>query len=469
MINKKKDNRLIKLLKAFKNNKEIQSFEKNLLMYVGKTTLDFKLWLFLKALYQNKNWDDDFETNIINHLYEGDPDKKKALSKLMNRLTGHIKNFFSYLELQNDPILTEILLAKAYKKRNLSNEYEKIIDKTIDKIQQLSLLDSKDNFRLFQLLWDKYHLDLSNGKKINPAYLITASEAISQAFITDDTKIQLELLTAKSTFNIESLKSNSIVKYYQRIASFLQSPSENAFEKLKNDIVKAIIEKQIPHQYHESLFTYLLNFAMKKYFSNTSKGTFYVQQSFQLYQLGLKQEILLSNNQIRPGHFLNIVGAACHLKKIDWVNSFIENYKNHLPLDHQQSSLELAQIMILFNQGLFQEVIFHISKSTDLKNQDVAYFLRTRFYLLRSYYEVEDYKGLLEYHIPNAKQFLKQKRLKLSADILTRNNNLIEVILKLSHFKTKRRKISKTELVKQIKELNPVVSKDWVKAKLDLL
>ena len=469
MKNKKKDNRLITLLKTFENSKEIQSFEKFLLMYVGERTLDFKLWLFLKGLYHHKNWDDDFEINAINHLYEGDPNKKKALSKLMNRLTGHIKIFFSYLELQNDPILTETLLAKAYKKRKLNNEYEKIIDKKIDKIQQLSLLDSKDNFRLFQLLWDKYHFDLSNGKKINAAYLISASEAIYQVFVIEDTKIQLELLSAESTFNIESLKSKSIVKYYQKIADFLQSPSEDAFKKLKTDIVKAIIEEQIPHKHHERLFTYLLNFAMKKYFSNTSKGTFYVQQSFELYQLGLKQEILLSNNQIPPGHFLNIIAAACHLKQLDWGNNFIEKYKNKLPLDHQQSSVDLAQIMILFNQGLFQEVIYHISKSSDLKNQDVAYFLRTRFYLLRSYYEVGAYNDLLDYHIPNAKQFLKQKRVKLSADIITRNNNLIEVILKLSHFKTKRKKISKTELIKEIKELYPVVSKDWVKAKLNLL
>ncbi len=468
MTRKKKENRLIKLLKTF-TKKEIQSFEKFLLMEVGKTTLDYKLWLFLKKLYQNKNWDNDFEKEVIDYLYQGELSKREALSKLMNRLTKQIKNFFSYLELQADPILKETLLTKAYEKRNLRKEYESNLKKTINTIQRLPILDSRDNFYLHQSLWNKYNFDLSSGKKIKIEDLIAGSEAIYEVFVTEDTKIQLELSSVSSTFNIASFKAKSILNYYQKIVFFLKSPSENAFKKLKKEIVDAILNQEIPAQYHEHFFTYILNFSMKSSFKNTSEKDFYTQQSFQLYKLGIEHKILFINNQLPPGHFFNIIAAACHLKEFEWVNDFLETNKNTLPPDHQQGSIQMANIIILFNEGAFKDVVYQIINSPDLKSQDVAYFLRVRSYLLRSYYEMEEYDRLLDYYIPNAKQFLKQKRIKFSSDIVNRNYNLVEAITQLSLFQTKRKKISKTELLQQIKELSPLVSKIWVQEKLDLL
>jgi hypothetical protein len=146
-----------------------------------------------------------------------------------------------------------------------------------------------------------------------------------------------------------------------------------------------------------------INFCIKK---NNSGHVDFARQGLELYKTALKQGFLLENGILSRFTYHNIVAWALLQQEYDWVESFINQYKNRLERTYRDSMFSFCSAKLAYSRKQYQVVLSLLQRA---EYRDTLLALAAKTILMKIYYELDEFE-VLEAHLSSMRAYLKRKR-----------------------------------------------------------
>ncbi len=254
-------------------------------------------------------------------------------------------------------------------------------------------------------------------------------------------------------------KERAIVLYYSILMSLRDEDNPAHYEKLKELLNHEL--KHFSRQEINDLYGFSYNYCIRQINLGNSD---YQRELFELYQEGLKKELLINNGVLSEWDYKNVVTLGCKLQEFAWTERFINAYKEKLPASKRENAYKYNLANLFYNKKQYNE-----AQETLLQVQftDVKYHLNTTFLLLRTYYAMEDTEALLSlidtfrvYVIRNRKMTTDQK--KGYTNFLRFAKKLVLLKHHSTTFTKKSLKEKVDNLSQKIEQTSNVINKYWL-------
>ncbi len=254
-------------------------------------------------------------------------------------------------------------------------------------------------------------------------------------------------------------QEHGIVLYYNILMSLKDEQNPEYYEKLKE-----LLNNQLRHfsrREVNDLYSFSYNYCIRQINLGNSE---YQRELFELYQEGVKKELLINNGILSEWDYKNVVTLGCKLREFNWTEKFIYDYKEKLPASKRENAYKYNLANLFYNKYQYDEALETL---LHVEFTDVKYHLATTFLLLRTYYALEDTEALLSlietfrvYVIRNKKMTTDQK--KGYTNFLRFAKKLVLLKHQASTF-SRKSLIEKVEnLAQKIKQTSNVINKYWL-------
>jgi hypothetical protein len=245
--------------------------------------------------------------------------------------------------------------------------------------------------------------------------------------------------------------------YYSGYLALSQPEEEQYFKELK--ILLNQYPDILPLPELKSIYLIAINYCVQK-LNNGLEA--YVQEVFELYQYGLKQFILIENEQISRFTYKNIVAVAIRLKKYDWLNQFLTNYTPLLEEVYQEHYAAYAKAKLAFAQQQFDKALQVLTK---IEFDNIFLNMDAKVMLLKIYYENEDFNAL-DALLVSFRRFLQRKSILAYQRQI--HENMLNLTTKLLNLPSSA-KAKKVALRQEIEQTHPLTEKPWLLQQLSFL
>jgi hypothetical protein len=295
------------------------------------------------------------------------------------------------------------------------------------------------------------------------------NKSLDEFFILSKLKVACSIVNQQAIFNqtINDGFFKDILEFTQ--SNYLQNPMIALYYHIYKLILENKIEQYIPT--HDSFNTclaiknkleikdallLLINFCIRQINQGNKE---FEKRVFDHYKIGIEFEILLDKNKLSPFTYSNAVNIAIKQNEIEWVEVFIEKYKNNLDTENPEDYYALNKSKYLVAIKKYSEALDFINK-TDI--QDLLTQLQLRIIQLKIFIELDEY-NLAESFIANFKQMLKRKN--ILAYHKTNFSKIAKYMTKLIHLAPYATK-AKEKLILDISNEKVLSEKAWFIEKL---
>jgi len=187
------------------------------------------------------------------------------------------------------------------------------------------------------------------------------------------------------------------LELYLQAMDFSEETSFEDFERYERIFFSKI--KKFDEFDQKVLFIAGVNFVIKQGKRGYSE---YKNYLFKWYKFGEANNLLLVQNKITEPIFANIIINGCQVKEFDWVESFINRYKNYLNVDKLEDTLLYYRGIIYYAKGDWDKSLDYLLTGTKKR----VYPLRSRSVIVRAFFEkyLED-DSYLELLLANIQAF----------------------------------------------------------------
>lgn len=303
------------------------------------------------------------QQNIWNKVYPREAFQTNKFWQLASKLTRLVEQFLIAMELEKRPREKQKLLIQALAPRNkkLLLKAINVVEEEIEEKKKASLTVYKEDF-LHQLSLSNFH------------GIFNTTEAIhyEEKFLG---ALELYYLNQKlkTAINLKSVEKHRNKNYsFHLMNEIMQLTDEDAFSKYPHpkffaklfqlvnggDVTLYLQVKKMFFNIIETfnredkkfVFHQLMNFTS---FQVNSGNKEFKKENFQLYQEGLKQNILVENGKISFRTYTNIISQGVSLKEFEWTEKFMNDYENLLPEASRQDGITMGKGFYLFFKGDF--------------------------------------------------------------------------------------------------------------------
>lgn len=166
--------------------------------------------------------------------------------------------------------------------------------------------------------------------------------------------------------------------YYNAYMLLSQEDKQHYYEQLKKDLFAYYQNFSVENL--RALYILTLNYSIKDY--NTTSGLA-KEDLFEVYKFGLEHSIIIEHNLLRVTSYKNIVTLAMYLKKITWLEVFIEAYTPRLEKSYQKNYGTYAQALLLYAQEAYQESLALLKQ---IESNDIYLVLLVKTAHIKIYY-----------------------------------------------------------------------------------
>lgn len=334
---------------------------------------------------------------------------------IMSKLLLLIEQYLSYQEGQAEKKRINLNLAAVYRKRGLEKHFQQTIGqiKARRKKQQLKNAEYYYEEFLIEQEWYRFSsqqqrtgehnlqsvfnaMDISFfAYKLRQACLFIAHQAVYKT----DYKIELldEVLELIKKHQYHQLPAIGV---YYHIYYALTAGDFNHFSIFKNLIIEQ--PEVFPDNEIRDLYLLAINYCIKQL--NSGQESF-AAEGFTLYQRGLELGVLLENGFLSRFSYRNVVAIGLFLKKFDWIEEFIQKYKDHLDPKYKTQTYSFNMARLEYTRKNYDSalpLLQHIEYSDLLLN------LAAKTILLKIYYETKAF-DLLDAHLSSLQNYLRRK------------------------------------------------------------
>ncbi|MBK8563255.1 MAG: hypothetical protein IPN76_07885 [Saprospiraceae bacterium] len=150
---------------------------------------------------------------------------------------------------------------------------------------------------------------------------------------------------------VETVKKNgfedapAVLVYYQIYLTYIDADNVEHYYNLMK-----LMEKDgdiFPKSEAEFIYEAALNYCIKKVNQGSHQ---FLEEYFNVFVILLEKELLLTDGELSPWHFRNIVVAALRLGKFEWTENFISRYKKYLPDAMRENAVSYNTAQLFFTK-----------------------------------------------------------------------------------------------------------------------
>ncbi len=373
---------------------------------------------------------------IYAKLYPDVPYDDKKIRYLMNHLTQSIEYFLVLEELNKNKDMQDILLLK-----QCINRYpiKKAYDYTLNKLKDKLATNQSKNVAYFDISRQMYDIGDRNfflsRSRMNDENLQLAADHLDAGYVLSKLKYFCSMISRKRILSGEyelhflddiirwvnqpRFQAVPLIQIYWHILQMIKdNGEEHHFELLKEAINKH--EDQIDFDEKQLIYHTAINYCLGKLRSGDEK---YIQEALDLYLAGIDKNILLQRGFLSPWTYTNIVKLALRLKKFDWIESFIHQYRDKLSEQFQENVVQYNLAEMYYYKNDYQKAmeILQVVKFSDLN-----FHLGSRIILAKCYYELEEEEVLVSL-LASFNIFIKRNK-KISSELKKTYSNFCRLL-----------------------------------------
>lgn len=481
-----KNNRIIVLLKGL-NKREFGRF----LLYIDSPFFNqnsklIKLVKYLEPLYPDFPIKKIQKEALFEHLYgKTIPFETQKVHDHLSQLLRLFEGFITQEKIREDTVTRELFLLDGLREKGMDKQFQRVYKRLEGRLEKEKNMDSSFFLHQYQMLERKAEFHDQRQKRgkhqefsqilislkshylgaslqyaceiLNRSGIAKREMEVNQQFIKE---IKNELEKEGNPY----LKNPNISIYYKILLN-LQEPEEISHY---DDLKKLLTRYSASFDKSEAkvMYAYAQNYCIRQ--ANRGNAQFY-QELFELYQGLLENGLLNTDSEELPHeHYKNITTLGLMLKKYDWVEHFLEEYKTRLHDSVQENahSYNLANYYYETDQHqkamrLLQQVEF----------TDVYYNVSARAILLRIFFESRDFESIK--YVSQAFQAYLKRNKAIPNMQYKRYSNFLLLLKKMVRIHDKKHRLSKVELLEEIEVLEGELTKlkqvsfgSWIRSQI---
>jgi hypothetical protein len=238
---------------------------------------------------------------------------------------------------------------------------------------------------------------------------------------------------------------------------FEAEDGEDLFYPLKSAFFDHIVG-QVPEPDANALCIHLSNYCIIKKI-NAGEAHFF-HELFDVYRKAIEAGLLMKNGILSYQDYKNIITVGLHIKELDWVEFFIQNYTERLPEEHRQNAHTYNLAKVYFHQEKYDEVIAQLR---EVEYESIVYTLGSKLLLLLTYFEMGEFLAL-DSLLDSFRIYLRRNR-EIARDVKEQYVNVIRFTRRLSRVSPgDDRALQKIE--QQIRACEALASRQWLQEKI---
>jgi hypothetical protein len=393
--------KILSLLQAF-DKEEIKLLEQFLHSPVVNPHKDvWKLYCLLKPVLQKNEVEID-KQYLCRRLFPGEVADLNKLYHVNSYLLKTTELFLIWQEQQKRLFSNDLHLAQAYEKKGLPEAASSRLDKLRQQHQKQPLRHSGYFFDEYRLQVELFSRARKEGRT-RPFNFEEMSDALDTAYFVEKLKNACIMLSHQALVNTQYsmglldtilahadlgqlLSIPAVAVYYQAFQALSFPEEDRYFLQLKQLLVDC--GALFPSAELRDIYLLAINFCIRRINSGQSA---YVAEVFELYQTGLENGAFLEDGLLSRWTYNNIVIAGLKLKQYDWIYRFIHQYKDMLPHNHREGSLNFNLAKYYYETGDYVRAMPLLSQ---MEYDDVLHNLGAKVLLAKMYYELEEWTAL---------------------------------------------------------------------------
>jgi len=405
-------------------------------------------------------------------IYKGKKFDDVRFRKLNSELLKLVEQFLAQQIYEENPIRQAVHLMEAVGNKKL----EKLYNSTLRTARRFSEQQKyrPANFYFYQYeiernYYDLIQLDQKRTTKGNEGEIAINLDCF---YLAEKLRIYCYTLTRKKytshEYNIlfideivESIqkykydKYPPIAIYYQIFLTSTQPEIEKNYYKLIDLLNQH--SQLFPPDEALSMYRFATNYCIGKV--NRGQQEF-LRELFNLNKILIDKELIFNEGELSPWGFKNIILSGLRLDEFDWVESFIENYKERIPQKYRENAVTLNLAQLYFFKQDFEKVITLLHQ---VEYEDISYNLDSKMMLIVTYYETDEIEPL--YHLFESFRVYLNRNKKIPQVKKKRYLNLIKYTKKLTKLIPGDKK-TLAKIKKEVEDTKGIIHSKWLKEKI---
>jgi hypothetical protein len=208
------------------------------------------------------------------------------------------------------------------------------------------------------------------------------------------------------------------------------------------------------------MYVFAQNYCIKRINQGDSNA---LKDIFELYQLMVDNELIFEGNYVSQPDFKNIVTTGLRLGEVEWVNGFIEEFREKLNPEFSENAYTYSMAWIHFTKKEYDKALRMLLR---VEFNDVYYHLDSKSLLMKVYYEMNEFDAFLS--LVDAFRIYLRRNKFISEFQKETYSNFIQVINKLMKLKMRNQPIT-LAIHEDICATKPAADLHWLISKSEEL
>lgn len=397
-------------------------------------------------------------------------------ARLYSDMAKKLEEFLIHDRIKHDNLQRLVTMAEVYNEKKLPKYFNDIYKLAVAEQQKQPLRDADFYFQQFRLeaAYNTYieQKDARSAEKnimqtlnaLDKHYFINKLNYLAallhyKKFLATDGEVALvnEVLQHLKTYPVNDTPLLAI--NYVIVQSLMEPENEGHFNRL-HDLLEQHV-RLFKKDTARNFYAFAINFCIRRINAGNLK---FVQQLFDLYKEMLAADLMTDvKGNLSQFDFKNIVTVALRADDAAWVEKFIRNYRNNIPVADRRNAYTFNMARLYFYQKKYSKVLPLLQ---DVEYSDIFYQLDSKTTLIKTYYELGEYLPLMA--LKESFRIMLRRKKVISEQNRVNYMNFLRYTAKL--YRADVNDQTKVQaLYSTIKALNNVADKGWLIAKAEEL
>ncbi|MCF8244676.1 MAG: hypothetical protein K9J37_09365 [Saprospiraceae bacterium] len=440
--------------------------------YFNRNEALVQLFDLLVSHINEKSTDDLEKTGLWSKIYNGQSYDDVLFRKNCSDLLKLVEDFLAQQVFEENPINQATYLIEAVSKKKLDKLYKSSMRTARRLAEQQTYRTAK--YYLSQYEVEKNYFEIlglehdRTSKKNEEAIL----NNLDRFFIAEKLRFACSVLSQKIlvsheynlllmdeiALQIEKIGFEDvppIAVYHQIYLTYVDGENTEHYFKLMETLEKC--GDLFPRNEAEFIYQAALNYCVKKLNQGSRQ---FLEEYFNVFVILLEKELIMTDGELSPWHFRNIIVIALRLGNTDWTENFISKYKTFLPESMRENAVSFNTAQLYFSQKKFEKVVELLRT---VEYEDITYNLNSKTMLLSTYYETDEIEPL--YSLMDSFRTYLNRHKDFSAAKRKPYLNLIKFTKQLTRI-TPGDKKALEKLKQEVEEVKDISSLNWLREKI---